>query len=78
MLLWEYFDARARRFGIVDLKLAQAAAFFLALILAKVFPELLSLSVWWYVAICVACAIKPVIDFYRPRPAASPCAARRG
>jgi hypothetical protein len=71
MTLWEEFDARARRFGIVDLKLAQAAAFFLALILAKGAPALLSISVWWYVALCVACAIKPAIDFCSPRPAAS-------
>ena len=56
MTLWEEFDSRARRFGIVDLKLAQAAAFFCALILAKAIPEILSLSIWWYVAICVACA----------------------
>ena len=77
MSLWEEFDARARRFGIVDLKLAQAAAFFFALILAKVFPELLSLSIWWYVAICAACAVKPAIDFYAPRPVTSPGMPRR-
>jgi hypothetical protein len=67
MRLWEEFDSRARRFGIVDLKLAQAAAFFLALILACAVPALLSVSVWWYVAACVACAIKPAVDFYAPR-----------
>ena len=70
MTLWEEFDSRARRFGIVDLKLAQAAAFFLALILVNVVPALLSISVWWYVALCVACAIKPTIDFFSPHPAA--------
>ncbi len=64
MTLWEEFDSRARRFGIVDLKLAQAAAFFFALILVKVFPELLSVCIWWYVMLCVACAVKPGIDFF--------------
>ncbi|MHC4141703.1 MAG: hypothetical protein ACYSUF_07430 [Planctomycetota bacterium] len=78
MTLWQEFDSRARRFGIVDLKLAQAAAFFLALILVEVVPVLASVSVWWYVALCLACAVKPAIDFFSPRPAASPRVSRSG
>ena len=70
MTLWEELDSRARRFGIVDLKLAQAAAFFFALILAMAVPALLAVSIWWYVALCAACAVKPAIDFFSPRPAA--------
>jgi hypothetical protein len=71
-MLWRELDSRAGRFGIVDLKLAQAAAFFLALILAEVVPALRVVPVWWYVALSVACAVKPAIDFYAPRRSVRP------
>jgi hypothetical protein len=64
MSLLEYFDSRARRLGIVDTKLVQGAAIFFALVIVKLVPELLNLNVWWFVGLCVACAIKPVLVFF--------------
>lgn len=57
-------DSRIKRFGIIDEKLAQAAAIFLALIVVKYYPEILNISVWWFVALLAICAIKPLYVFY--------------
>jgi uncharacterized membrane protein len=64
MTLWEYFDSRARRFGIVDTKLALGAAMFLALIIAKLVPEILNVSVWWFVVLWIAFGIRPMLVFF--------------
>ena len=64
MSLWKYFDSRAKRLGIVDTKLVQGAAMFLALVIVKLVPEILSLNVWWFVGLSLACAIRPVFVFF--------------
>jgi hypothetical protein len=67
MSLYESLDRRARRLGIVDTKLAQGAAIFCVLIIVKLVPEILNLSVWWFVALAVACAVKPMLTFFGHR-----------
>ncbi len=67
MSLYESLDQRARRLGIVDTKLAQGAAIFSVLIIVKLVPEILNVSVWWFVALTVACAIKPMLTFFGDR-----------
>ena len=57
-------DRRIKRFGIIDEKLAQGAAVFLALIVVKYKPEILNISVWWFVALLGICAVKPLYVFY--------------
>jgi hypothetical protein len=64
LALWKYFDERARRLGILDTKLAQGAAIFVALIIVKLIPSIMSVSIWWFVLLAVLCAIKPLITFY--------------
>ena len=62
--MWQYFDRRARRLGILDTKLVQGAAVFFALTIAKLIPEILEIHVWWFVALTILCVIKPVITFF--------------
>ena len=59
-----YFDERARRLGILDTKLAQAAAIFFALIIVKLIPQVMNVNIWWFVLLTVLCAIKPLITFF--------------
>jgi len=66
MTMWNDFDTRARRLGILDTKLAQAAAIGFALVIVKLFPRIMSISVWWFVALAVVCAIRPVVTFFGP------------
>jgi len=60
----EDMNRRVKRFGIIDMKLALGSAMFLALILAKLFPQIMSISTWWFVALLLLCAIKPMYIFY--------------
>lgn len=62
--MWTYFDRRARRLGILDTKLGQVAAISFALVIVKLFPQIMSISIWWFVALAVVCAIKPCVTFY--------------
>jgi len=53
-----------KKFGILDVKLAQGIAIFVALIVAKVIPEIMDINIWWFVALLVICAIKPLYVFW--------------
>ena len=60
----DWMDQRVKRFGIVDVKLAQGAAMFVALIIAKLIPQIMDVSLWWFVVLLVACAMKPAHVFW--------------
>ncbi len=64
MGLFGWMDERVRRFGIWEKKLAQGAAIFFALIVAKLVPQILTVSVWWFVILAALCAIRPIYIFY--------------
>ncbi len=64
MNLWEEMNRRIKKFGIIDEKLAQAAAIFFALIIVKLFPQIMDISIWWFVVLLIVCAIKPLYVFY--------------
>ena len=68
MGLWECFDSRARRLGIVDTKLALGAAMFLALTIAKLVPEILSVSVWWFVVLWIGLGVRPLLVYFGSGP----------
>ena len=64
MTLWEHMNARVKKFNILDVKLAQGVGIFVALILAKLIPEIMDISIWWFVALLVICAVRPVYVFF--------------
>jgi hypothetical protein len=64
MKILSEMDRRIKKFGILDEKLAQGAAVFLALIVVKYKPEILNVNVWWFVALLGICAVKPLYVFY--------------
>lgn len=55
-----YWNQKVQKFTIFDVKLAQGAAMAFALIIVKLFPQITSLSIWWFVAFAVICALRPV------------------
>jgi len=64
MGLFRYFDDRAKTLGIVDLKLVQAAMIFFALIIAKLFPRIMDVDIWWFVVLFVLCIIRPFYAYF--------------
>jgi hypothetical protein len=57
-------NQRAKKLGIIDLKLAQGAAMFFALVIAKLIPSITDLSIWWFVGLLVICAARPIYVFW--------------
>jgi len=64
MRLLEKMDQRIKKFGIIDEKLAQAAAIFFALIIVKLRPQIMDINIWWFVVLLIVCAVKPLYVFY--------------
>lgn len=56
---------RVKDFGVLDIKLAQGAAIFVALVVVKLIPEIMTISIWWFVALMIICAIRPVWLFLK-------------
>jgi hypothetical protein len=60
MMSWiDYWNRKVRDFTIFDVKLAQGAAMAFMLIIVKLFPQIISVSVWWFVAFALICALRP-------------------
>jgi len=64
MGLLEDMNQRVKKCGIIDLKLAQGAAMFFALVIAKLIPEIMNITIWWFVALLVLFAIRPFYVFW--------------
>ncbi len=64
MGLLEDMTKRVRKFDIIDVKLAQVVAMFLALIIAKLIPDIMNISIWWFAALLIICAAKPFYVFW--------------
>ena len=60
----EDMTRRARKLDIIDIKLAQATSMFFALIIAKLIPGIMNLSILWFIVLLILCAIKPVYVFW--------------
>jgi len=60
----EDMDKRVKKFSFIDVKLAQGAAMFGALIIAKLIPQIMDLSIWWFVVLLIICAMKPACVFW--------------
>ncbi|MCP4259309.1 MAG: hypothetical protein GY774_17635 [Planctomycetes bacterium] len=64
MGLLEDMTRRVRKFDIIDVKLAQSCAFFFALVIAKLIPDIMDINIWFFVVLLVVCAIKPFCVFW--------------
>jgi hypothetical protein len=59
-----YWNRKVRRMTVVDLKLAQVGSMALILTVAKLVPQIMSLSIWWFVALLILCMARPVYIFW--------------
>ena len=60
-------NERAKKFSVLDVKLAQGVAMFFALIIARLISRIMDINVWWFVGLGVLCAIKPCYVFWFKR-----------
>jgi hypothetical protein len=60
----DYWNRKVRRLTIIDLKLIQVGSMAGILVVVKLFPEIMSLSIWCFVALLVICAMRPFYVFW--------------
>jgi hypothetical protein len=59
-----YWNRKIKKFTVLDLKSAQGWAMCGALIIAKLFPQILRLSIWWFVVPAIICSLRLVYTFW--------------
>ena len=64
MGLLEEMTQRVKKFDIIDVNLAQVAAMFSTLIIAKLIPDIMDVSIWWFVVLLIVCTAKPFYVFW--------------
>lgn len=60
MSIFINMNERVKKFNVIDVKLLQLTAVFLVLIVVKLIPRIMNISIWWFVVLLVLCAIKPL------------------
>ncbi len=60
----EYLDRKVRKFSFIDVKLVQLLGVFLGVIVVKLVPEVLDLSLWALILMAALCAVKPCCVFF--------------
>ena len=63
--LMEYLDRRVRRFSFIDVKVVQLLGAFLGIIVVKLVPQILDLSIWTLLVMAALCAVKPCCVFFQ-------------
>ena len=63
--LMEYLDRKVRRFSFIDVKLVQLLGAFLGIIVVKLVPQILDLSIWTLLVMAALCAVKPCCVFFQ-------------
>jgi hypothetical protein len=61
MAVLEELNKQVNRLGFIDVKLLSGAAFLTGLVMAKLFPDVLTAGTGWYVLLAFACAVHPML-----------------
>ena len=64
MGLLEDMDQRAKKCSFIDIQLALCSAAFFALFIAKLIPQIMNISIWWFIALSVLCTVKASCVFW--------------
>ena len=60
----KWADSKIRKIDALDMGLVKLSVFAFALILAKLWPQMLSLDWYWYAAVFILAAIRPMKRAY--------------
>ncbi|MBC8174182.1 MAG: hypothetical protein H8E82_00795 [Candidatus Marinimicrobia bacterium] len=65
MNLFDAINERVKKLTIWDIKLLQIAAIFVALIIVKLIPSIIQVSIWWFVILALLTGAKPFIKLLK-------------
>jgi len=64
MVFWDNMNARVKRMTVMDMGLVKFTAFFFAIIIVKLFPQLLKINYAILIVFVVVCGMKPLYKFW--------------
>jgi len=64
MELWKNMNERIKKMSVIDIGLVKWSAFFFAIIIVKLFPQLLKINYLVLIVLVIACGIKPLYKFW--------------
>jgi hypothetical protein len=64
MGFWDSMDERVKKMEVLDIGLIKWAAFFMAIIIVKIFPQLLKISYPILTMLVIACSARPLYKFW--------------
>jgi hypothetical protein len=64
MCFMDFFHERVKRLTIFDVKLVQASAMCVILIIVKLMPQIMTINIWWFIVLLILFAIRPIYVFY--------------
>jgi hypothetical protein len=62
--MFEKMNERSRKLTVVDIGLVKWSVFFFAIIIVKLFPQLLKINYWVLIVLMLACGIVPLYKFW--------------
>lgn len=62
--MFKEMNERLRRMTVIDIGLVKFTAFFFAIIIVKLFPQLLKINYAILILLVLACGIKPLYKFW--------------
>ncbi len=62
--MFEKMNERVKNMTVMDIGLVKFSAFFFAIIIIKLFPQLLKINYAVLIALVLACGIKPLYQFW--------------
>ncbi len=62
--MFEKMNERLKKMTVMDIGLVKFTAFFFAIIIVKLFPQLLRLNYGVLIVLVLACGIKPLYKFW--------------
>ena len=62
--MFDKMNARLKNLNVVDIGLVKWSAFFTAIIIVKIFPQLLNISYAVLIVLTLACAARPFYRFW--------------
>ncbi len=64
MKIISWMNDRIKKFTIFDIKLVQGAAMCVILIIVKLIPQIMTISIWWFVVLAIVFGIRPMYLMY--------------
>lgn len=64
MGFWKNMDEKIKKMTVIDIGLVKCAAFFTAIIIVKLFPQLLNINYAVLILLMLACGAKPLYKFW--------------